>query len=133
MKLTTFYEAAKARVEAMEEDLRRCKEAFKETASYFGEDGDALAALGGSEPAAFFQTLLKFVQSIKKAKDDRQRVEHCMDPDKRKGGAGGGGPAGGGAAGGRGGGGRAGGAGPLLGFKVRTVAHQRSASASVGQ
>lgn len=129
MKLTTFYEAAKARVEAMEEELRRCKEAFKETAAYFGEDGEALAALGGSEPAAFFLTLLKFVQSIKKAREDRKRVEHCVNSGKKPGGPPGPAGPGGGAAGGRSSsGGAAGGSGgaPQLGFKVRTV--QRSAS-----
>lgn len=51
-----------------EEELRRCKEAFRETASYFGEDGEALVAAGGAEPANFFLTLNKFVQSIKKAR-----------------------------------------------------------------
>ena len=102
-KLRAFYTEATTQVAAMEAALAEARVMFRRTAEYFGEDGDATATAKATEPERFFSKLLNFLQALKKARDDRLRVEHCLAADSSgtspasKGGAsGGGGESGGG-------------------------------------
>ncbi len=105
-KLQAFYTEATTQVAAMQAALgdakarlrraatHRCptsvmltlsheQSIFKRAVEYFGEDGEALdpARSGGSEPERFFTKLNGFLQALRKARDDRQRVEHCLAAD----------------------------------------------------
>jgi len=78
-KLQAFYDEATLQVKAMQEALAEAKAQFVRTVEWFGEDGAALdpAKVGASEPERFFGKLHSFLQALRKAKDDRLRVEHC--------------------------------------------------------
>ena len=65
----------------MEGALGDAKALFRRAAEYFGEDGDGAAAAAATEPERFFSKLLGFLTSLKKARDDRLRVEHCLAAD----------------------------------------------------
>ena len=54
---------------------------FRRAAEYFGEDGDAATAAKATEPERFFSKLQAFLIALKKAREDRQRVEHCLAAD----------------------------------------------------
>ena len=54
---------------------------FRRAAEYFGEDGEATAAAKATEPERFFSKLLCFLVALKKAREDRLRVEHCLAAD----------------------------------------------------
>jgi hypothetical protein len=80
-KLRAFYTEATTQVAAMEAALADAKALFRRAAEYFGEDGDAAAAAKAQEPERFFSKLQGFLSALKKARDDRLRVEHCLAAD----------------------------------------------------
>ena len=65
----------------MEAALKDAKALFRRAAEYFGEDGDAATAAKATEPERFFSKLQAFLIALKKAREDRQRVEHCLAAD----------------------------------------------------
>jgi hypothetical protein len=80
-KLRAFYTEATAQVAAMEAALADAKGMFRRAAEYFGEDGDAAEKAKATEPERFFSKLQGFLLALRKARDDRLRVEHCLAAD----------------------------------------------------
>jgi hypothetical protein len=58
---------------------------FRRAAEYFGEDGEAVSAAKAQEPERFFSKLHGFLQALRKAREDRLRVEHCLAADAANG------------------------------------------------
>lgn len=77
-KLQAFYSEATTQVAAMEAALTEAKALFRRAAEYFGEDGEAAAKAKATEPERFFSKLQSFLAALKKAREDRMRVEHCL-------------------------------------------------------
>jgi hypothetical protein len=67
-------------------DALPCAQAmFRRAAEYFGEDGEAISAAKAQEPERFFSKLQGFLGALRKAREDRLRVEHCLAADAANG------------------------------------------------
>ena len=84
-KLQAFYAEATMQVASMQGALGEAKAVFRRAVEYFGEDGDALdparAGVSGAEPERFFTKINSFLLALRKAREDRLRVEHCLAAD----------------------------------------------------
>ena len=78
-KLQAFYSEATSQVQAMQTALGDAKAQFVRTMEFFGED---VKEVGGSEPERFFSKLHSFLLALRKAREDRRRVEHCAVGDE---------------------------------------------------
>ena len=73
-KLQAFYTEATSQVQAMQAALGEAKAQFVRTVEFFGED---VKEVGSNEPERFFSKLHSFLLALRKAREDRRRVEHC--------------------------------------------------------